>query len=356
MAADLTRSRGDGGGATSAASGAAEAPPAPGRRGAALRLTGLYAITLMAIVTMVFLLPRAMPGDPLSALEDPDTGYFITDPEVRERVLSYYGLDGPLHEQYVDYVTSLATGDLGWSVARRAPVAGLIAGHLPWTLLLVGLALGLSASVSYGAGIVAAWNRGRLPDRVVLVALTGLRGVPEYALAALLLIGLAVLVPVFPLFGAYTPFTEYESLWAQIGDIAFHLALPLLALTLSLVGTKFLLVRNTAISALGEDYMELARAKGLPVRQKQFHHVGRNALLPFLTVMALQVGTAVGGSIFVESVFAYPGMGVLILDAVEARDYPVLEAVFLALAVTVLVANYLIELVYRRLDPRVGAQ
>ncbi len=310
----------------------------------------------MAIVTMVFLLPRAMPGDPLSALEDPDTGYFITDPEVRQQVLSYYGLDGPLHEQYVDYLGSLATGDLGWSVARNAPVAGLIAGHLPWTLLLVGLALLLSATISYVAGIVAAWNRGRLPDRVVLVALTGLRGLPEYALAALLMIGLAVLIPLFPLFGAYTSFAEYESVWEQIGDVAFHLALPLLALTLSLIGTKFLLVRNTAISVLGEDYMQLARAKGLPVRLQQFRHVGRNALLPFLTVMALQVGTAVGGSIFVETVFAYPGMGALILEAVEARDYPVLEAVFLTLAVTVLAANFVIELVYRRLDPRVGTE
>lgn len=343
-------------GATDAAIEGSKAPPAPSRRGATLRLAGLYMITLLAIVTMVFLLPRAMPGDPLSALEDPDTGYFITDPQVREQVLSYYGLDGPLHEQYVEYLGSIATGDLGWSVARNAPVAGLIAGHLPWTLLLVGLSLALSASISYAAGIVAAWNRGRLPDRLVLVVMTGLRGLPEYALAALLLIGLAVLVPLFPLFGAYTPFAEYDSLWARIRDIAVHLALPLLALTLSLIGTKFLLVRNTAISALGEDYMQLARAKGLPVRLQQFRHVGRNALLPFLTVMALQVGTAVGGSIFVEAVFSYPGMGVVILDAVEARDYPVLEAVFLTLAVTVLIANFLIELVYRRLDPRVGAQ
>ena len=333
-----------------------DAPPRQRRRNSLLRLGGLYAITLVAVVTLVFLLPRMMPGDPLSALEDPDAGYFISDPEVRERVLAYYGLDGPLHRQYLGYLGSVATGDLGWSVSRNAPVARLIGAHLPWTLLLMGLALGLSAAVSYVAGIIAAWYRGRGADRLVLLTLTALRGVPEYALAALLLIGLSVLLQVFPLFGAYTPFAEYGSVFEQIGDIAYHLALPLTALTLSMLGTTFLLVRNTAVSELGQDYMLLAKAKGLPVRRQQFRHVGRNALLPFLTVTALQVGTAAGGSVFVEAVFAYPGMGVLILDAVEARDYPVLEAVFLALAITVLVANFVIEAVYRRLDPRVGAE
>lgn len=329
---------------------------AGGRRGATLRTVGLYAITLFAVVTMVFVLPRAMPGDPLSALEDPDAGFFISDPEVRERVLGYYGLDGALHEQYVSYLRGVVTGDLGWSIARNSPVAGLIAAHLPWTLLLMGLALALSAAISYVMGILAAWYRGRAADQVVLVLLTGVRGVPEYALAALFLIGLAVLIPIFPLYGAYTPFAQYASFLERLSDIARHIALPLSALTLSLLGTKFLLIRNTVLSGLGDDYMLLARAKGLPTRVQQFHHAGRNALLPFLTVMGMQVAFAAGGSIFVEAVFAYPGMGTLILTAVEARDYPVLEAVFLVLAVTVLVANLLIELLYRRLDPRVGAE
>lgn len=326
------------------------------RRGTALRTVGLYAITLSAVVLLVFVLPRAMPGDPLAALEDPDAGYFITDPEVRQRVLGYYQLDGPLHEQFISHVGGILTGDLGWSISRNASVAGLIAAHLPWTLLLMGLAFGLSAGISYITGILAAWHRGRSGDRLVLVVLTCLRGMPEYALAALLLIGLAVLIPIFPLYGAYTPFARYESFLERVTDIASHLALPLVALTLSLIGTKFLLVRNSVLSALGDDYMLLARAKGLPTRVQQFRHAGRNTMLPFLTLLGMQLAFAVGGSIFVETVFAYPGMGMLILEAVEARDYPVLEAVFLTLAVTVLLANLMIELLYRRLDPRVGAE
>ena len=132
--------------------------------------------------------------------------------------------------------------------------------------------------------------------------------------------------------------------------------LPASALTLSLLGTKFLFVRNTMMSALGADYMVLARAKGLPDRLLKYRHAGRNALLPFLTVVGIQVGYAVGGAVFVESVFAYPGMGTLILDSVEARDYPVLEATFLVLALVVLAVNLILELVYTRIDPRVGAE
>jgi peptide/nickel transport system permease protein len=337
---------------------AVEEPVPRVRRGrlAAARAVLLYAVTMFAAVTLIFLLPRAMPGDPLSALEDPASGVFITDPEVRERVSAFYGIDGPLHEQYLSYLSSLATGDLGWSIARNAPVSELIARHLPWTLLLVGLALTLSAIISFVAGIVAAWHRNRHGDRVILVGLTSLRSIPEYALATLLLIGFAVLLPVFPLYGARTPFADHPTLLSRLADVGLHLVLPLTALTLSLVGSKFLLVRNTAISSLGEDYMLLARAKGLSMRLQRFRHIGRNALLPFLTVIGIQAGFAVGGAIFVEAVFAYPGMGTLILRAVEARDYPVLEAAFLVLAAAILLANLVIELVYARLDPRAGAQ
>lgn len=308
------------------------------------------------MVTVVFALPRAMPGDPLTALQDPDNNVFISDPEVRGRLLAYYGLDEPLPAQYVHYLASVAGGDLGWSISRNAPVTSLIAAHLPWTLLLVGSALALAAVLSFLAGVASAWHRGRRRDRLVIVGMEGIRAVPEYALASLLLITFAVLVPLFPLAGARTPFATYTSPLAEVADVGAHLALPLAALTLSLLGSKFLLVRNTVISSLGADYMVAARAKGLPERLLKYRHAGRNALLPFLTVVGIQAGFAVGGAIFVESVFAYPGMGTLILQAVEARDYPVLEATFLVLAVVVLAINLGLELVYARLDPRVGAE
>ena len=322
---------------------------------AVVRSVGLYGLTMVAVVVVVFALPRAMPGDPLSALDDPDNSLYVTDPVVRDRVRAYYGLDKPLPEQFGQYVGRLARGDLGFSIARKAPVADLLRSHLPWTLLLMGVSFVIAAVVSFVAGVAATWRRGRLSDRSLMTGMTVAQAVPEYALAALLLIAFAVVVPVFPLAGARTPFAEHGTL-AAVLDVARHLVLPAGALTLSLLGTKFLLVRNTMISTLGADYMVLARAKGLPDRLLKYRHAGRNALLPFLTVLGIQAGYAVGGAVFVESVFAYPGMGTLILSAVEARDYPVLEATFLVLAFLVLAVNLLLELVYARVDPRVGAE
>lgn len=338
-----------------------EAPPArtlpraPARstmQAAAAQVVALHLLALLAVVSLVFALPRAMPGDPLAALQDPSSSLYLTDPAVRERLAAQYGLDRPLGDQYVAYVTDLSHGDLGWSIERRTPVASLIGRHLRWTLLLVGTALVASAVLSFLAGISAAWRRGKAWDRVLLFVMTGSRAIPPYAMAALLLITFAVLVPLFPLSGATTAFARYGSAWAQVADIAHHLALPAAALTLTLLGGKFLVVRNSTVSALGEDYMVLARAKGLSTRLLKYRHAGRNALLPFVTLTAAELGFVVGPSIFVEAVFAYPGMGSLILRAVGARDYPVLEGAFLVLAVVVLVANLLVELVYARLDPR----
>jgi len=323
---------------------------------AAGRSVGLYGLTMVAVVVVVFALPRAMPGDPIAALDDPDNSFYVSDPAVRDRVRAYYGLDKGLPEQFGDYVGRLARGDLGFSIARKAPVSDLLRSHLPWTLLLMGVSIVLASLLSFVAGVAATWRRGRISDRSLLTGMTVAQAVPEYALAAVLLIVFVVVLPTgLPLAGARTPFAQHGTIGAAL-DVAKHLVLPAGALTLSLLGTKFLLVRNTMISALGADYMVLARAKGLPDRLLKYRHAGRNALLPFLTVVGIQAGYAVGGAVFVESVFAYPGMGTLILRAVEARDYPVLEATFLVLALVVLAVNLLLELVYARVDPRVGAE
>lgn len=315
----------------------------------------LYALTLLVVATLVFVLPRAMPGDPLASLDDPDNSAYISDPALRTRVLAYYGLDQPLPSQYRNYLINLGRGELGWSIARNAPVGALIVSHLGWTLALMFSALALAAAISFVAGLEAAWRRGQGIDRWVVIVMTALRAAPEFAIAALLLIAFAVLLPIFPLSGARTPFVSHTSTVSAIADLAYHIMLPAAALTLSLLGSKVLLVRNTVISSLGEDYLLLARAKGLPERLLKYRHAGRNSLLPFLTVVALQTGFATGGALFVEAVFAYPGMGTLIMKAVEARDYPVLEASFLVLALIVIAANLLVDCLYRLLDPRTEA-
>lgn len=324
------------------------------RRGASpIRTVVLYLITLWAVVTVVFLLPRLMPGDPLQALDQPDSGTFVYDPVIRAKVASYYGLDKPLVSQYRTYLVGLAHGDLGWSISQNQSVGKLLRARLPWTLLLMGSALALSSTISFVVGITAAWRRGGVVDRSLIVGLSAARAVPEYAMAIVLLMVFAVFIPWFPQAGAKTAFAHYPTPFDAIGDVIHHLILPMAALTVGLASTKFLIVRNTAIGTLGEDYMVLARAKGMSPRAMKYRHCGRNVLLPFLTVLGVQAGLAVGGSLLVEQVFTYPGMGTLMNAAVIGRDYPLLQGGFVSLALVTLVANLLMELVYGRADPRV---
>ena len=324
------------------------------KRSRRLETIALYLMTILAAVTMMFLLPRFMPGDPLSALLDPESNITMTA-EARERIEAHYGLNRPLFEQYADYLGDIATLDFGWSISFQTPVWDLIKSRAPWTALLMSTSLFVASTVSYVAGVMAGWRRGSASDRAAVSALTVVRAIPEYAIAAALLILLAVLVPVFPVAGSRTLFMQDATMMESVLDVAAHLVLPATALTLGLMGSKFLLVRNTVIGTLGQEYMLLARAKGLPERRQQFGHAGRNALLPFLAILGIQAGFAVGGTIFVETVFTYPGMGTLILSAVEARDYPLLEALFVVLAAAILLANLIIDLISAGLDPDVGS-
>lgn len=326
------------------------------RRRTYARTLGLYAVTLWAAITLTFLLPRFLPGDPLAALNDPDSGTFVYDAQERDQVASYYGLDRPLLAQYGSYLADLSKGDLGWSISQNTAVSTLLRNRVPWTLLLTGSALLISSAVSYLAGLTAAWHRGRFADRALIAGLSVTRAIPEYAMASALLILFAVTYPVFPQAGAQEAFANYSSTWDRVSDILLHLALPLTALTLGLLANKFLIVRNTAVATLGQDYMVLARAKGLSRRVLKYRHSGRNVLLPFVTAFGIQAAFALSGSVFVEAVFNYPGMGTLLERAMSARDYPLLQGYFVISVVVVLVANLLTELLYARIDPRVGTR
>lgn len=313
----------------------------------------MYLITVWAMVSVVFLLPRAMPGDPLAAYDNGPEAPLSA--EYRAVLTTRFHLDKPLVTQYRLYIGDVLQGDLGDSITAREPVSKLIRQRLPWTLLLAGSALAISSAIGFAIGTSAAWHRGEPTDRRIVTFMTVLHGVPEYALAILLLLLLAGRIPLFPAVGAYTPYSTSGSL-GKVTDVAYHLVLPCLALTLGLVGTKFLLVRNSTISVLGQDFMLLARAKGLSRRRLKYHHASRNVLLPFVTVLGLQVAFAAGGSLFVETVFGYPGLASLMLPAVQALDFPLLEGCFLMLGLLVLTVNLLLELSYTWLDPRVKAE
>jgi len=313
--------------------------------------SGLYALTLLVVFALNFAIPRVMPGDPLDQLGDPGNTQFVADDETRGRVLAYYGLDRSLPEQFAAYVGGLGRGDLGYSIRYNAPVTSLIAGRLPWTLLLVLLSLALASVISLIGGVEAAWHRGGRADRAIVGGFILAESVPVFVVGILLTLVFSVRLGWFPLGGAFRPFSTAGPLASAL-DVLSHLALPVATLTLSLVGTKFLLVRASVVTVLGEPFMTVARAKGLDDRALRYRHALRNALLPFVTQLSLQLGFAMGGAVLIETLFAYPGMGRLLFDAVAYRDYPLIQGTFLVISASVLLANLAVETVYRRIDPR----
>lgn len=317
-----------------------------------LKRLGLYALTLWAILTLNFLLPRAMPGDPLLAMVDAESDSAIVDEALRLELARYYGLDQPVWKQYLGYLGNLARGDLGRSIHFHTPVADLIAAYLPWTLLLTLPAILLASLASLLLGAQAGWRRNSLLDRGLLVGFLLLDTIPVFVVGALLLMVFSVRLDWLPLSGAHTAFRLYDTPWQAAADVLRHLALPLATLTLSLAGRDFLLMRNSMITVLGEDFMLVARGKGLDTRAQKFRHGMRNAILPVATRFSMQVGMAITGVVLIETLFAYPGMGRLMFNAVAARDYPVLEGCFLVAGLTVLLANLAADLSYSWLDPR----
>jgi len=312
----------------------------------------LYLATLWVVVTLNFLLPRMMPGDPLNALQDPSNGAFLSDDTVRGQVMAYYGLNRPLGEQYVRYLGAIARGDLGWSIRMNTPVVELISSRLPWTLLLVMPSLAIATILAAIAGVEAAWARDSRLDRTLLVTFTATHAVPVFVLGVCAIGLIGVQLAWLPISGATTPFRGYARATDYALDVLQHWLLPAGALTIEITTARFLLMRNTMLGVLSEEFIAVARAKGLGERALKYRHALPNALLPSVTTLAAQVGFALGGAVFVETLFAYPGIGRLLSDAVGARDYPVLQGTFLVVALGTLLANALADAAYGVLDPR----
>jgi peptide/nickel transport system permease protein len=310
-------------------------------------------ISLWAILTLNFLLPRWLPGDPLAALLDPESSNYVFNSQVREALEAYYGLDRPLTQQYTTYLSGAFTGDLGQSIRLNQPVANLLREHLPWTLLLTLSALGIASLVGIVSGSEAAWRRGSVADKALVTTSIIASNAPVFFTGMILLIIFGVKLDWLPLAGGRTPFARYDTTWDAVQDYGKHLVLPALTLTLALVGSKFLLVRNTMIGVLGEDYMFVARAKGLPAGRIKHRHALRNAILPFIHHLAAHASFALTGALFIETLFNYPGIGRLIFESVVARDYPVIQGVFLVVSGLVLSANLLADWLTYRLDPRI---
>ncbi len=313
----------------------------------------LYAVTVFILITVNFFLPRAVPGDPITSLLTSGTPSFVQSEELRAELEEYYGLDQPVLAQYVDYLGNLAQGDLGVSIRYNVPIAELVAERLPWTLLLVFSAMALAIVAGWIAGINSGWRRGRPADSGLLSIFLALRSFPVFFLGSIALFVLAVKFDLVPLAGARSLSTADMGPLERAADIGYHLLLPAVVLASQFAGGHYLLMRAGMVGELGTDHLRGGRAKGLRERRLKYRYAARNALLPVVTVTALQLGGAViSGTILVETVFAYPGMGRLVFDSIEFRDYPALQACFLILSLFVVTLNFLADLLYRRLDPR----
>jgi peptide/nickel transport system permease protein len=306
-----------------------------------------YGVALFIIVSLNFLLPRLMPGDPVMNIIGEEA--FYGSAETLDELRVELGLDGPLHAQYGTYLADTLRGDLGYSYLYRRPVLEAVSGHLVWTLLLVLPSVLFGALIAAFFGSLAAWFRGSRRDAGFSAVFLGAYAMPHYWLAMLVLSVFSFKLGWFPL-GKVS--SGGLSDLPYIIDVLWHLVLPLGVLTVFKAAYDFLVVRNSLVAIYGEDYILMAQAKGLSGMAVLFKHALRNALAPLVTVTAIQFGMIMSGALLVEVVFSWPGMGTLIYDGIAARDYPLLQAAFLIIGLCVLLANLLADIVYIKLDPR----
>jgi peptide/nickel transport system permease protein len=305
-------------------------------------------ITIYVIITLNFLIFRIMPGDPVSML----VAEQVIRPEMVEQIKRLYGLDLPLWQQYVLYIRNLFVGNLGFSFQYLKPVVEVIFERLTNTVILMGGATLSSILLGTLMGVISAWRRGRRADIIILFSSLFFRSVPVYWLGILLLMMFSYQLGLFPTAGTMSrpPPTGFIPLTM---DYLSHLFLPMVTIMLVLYGTYTLISRNSLLDILTQDYILIAKAKGLSSRAILFKHALRNAMLPLVTTFAISLGYVVGGAVMTETVFSWRGVGRLIFDSVTARDYPILQGAFFIISLTVILANFAADLLYGFLDPRV---
>ena len=314
---------------------------------------GFFAlVTIFVAITLNFFLFRVLPGNAVSDLARVPQ----SSAQLRHALTVEFGLDKPKWEQYLIYLRELFRGNMGISFANQQPVSHLLLTDLKNTIPMVTVGTVLAIVVGVFTGVLSAWRRGSVPDHISTNVAIFAYAFPTQWLGLMLLIVFAgVGLPVAGMTNPEAGVFYQESFWQHLGDIGTHMILPVLTLVLTAYGSYTLVVRSSLLETLGEDYILTARAKGLPVRRIVWRHAVRNALLPMVTLIALDFGYIVGGALLIEVIFSWPGIGESMYTAIVQRDYPMLEGGFLILTVAVILLNFLSDLVYFRLDPRITA-
>ncbi|MFJ5227142.1 ABC transporter permease [Streptomyces sp. NPDC088400] len=317
-----------------------------------LQRLAFYALTAWAAITINFLIPRLMPGDPVQALISRFQGQL--DSNAVNSLRALFGLDKErsLWQQYTDYWSQLLQGDLGLSFTFfPTPVSEVISQSLPWTLALVGTATLISFLLGTGIGVYSGWRRGSWLDGLLPVT-TFISSIPYFWLGLIAISLFAVKWPLFPAAGGYDSALVPAFDVPFLSSALYHAVLPGVTIVLSAMAGWILGMRNMMVTVSSEDYVMVAQAKGLSERRVMFSYAARNAILPNISGFALSLGFIVGGTLLVEMVFSYPGIGFQLFQAVGAKDYPLMQGVFLIITLAVLAANLLADLIYLLLDPR----
>jgi peptide/nickel transport system permease protein len=321
-----------------------------------LRKVTLFIITLWAAITLNFILPRLMPGSPVDAAlgKLASAGVPITNAEKAAVEAQLGAPHTSIFVQYGDYLRNIVTLRFGTSFSFPSQTVALTIGKaLPWTVVLVGATTVFAFVIGTLLGVYAGWHRARFGDTSVTIGATFFGAFPPFWLGLLLLYWLAFKFGWFPIKGGYSPGTTPNWSLSFLGDALDHSVLPALTLAITTLSGWVFGMRNNMINTLGEDYVTFAEANGLRSRTVALLYAARNALLPNVTAFGLMLGAVVGGSVLVEGIYSYPGVGNLLYLAVTNHDYPLMQALLLVFTLSMLVAIFVVDLLYPRLDPRV---
>ncbi len=294
-----------------------------------------------------------MPGNPIDALFGPESQVSVViEPEIRNQLKKYYQLEKPLYHQYFHYLSQTLRGRLGWGIYFCKPVGQLIKERISWSGLLIALSVIISLMVALPCSALSSLKRYQKLDSFLVIFFLFLSSTPIFLTAMILLVVFSVKLGWLPLAGAMSETFTHSTLFFKVKDILHHSLGPVLALSIAEAPSLFLISRSAMIKALDEPWMEFAFLRGLSKIRIIFAYLMPSGLLPVITRLGIHIAFLLAGTVFVETIFSYPGLGRLLFQAVELRDYPVMQGVFLVMTIVVLVINLFIDLSYQWIDPR----
>lgn len=325
-----------------------------------VKRTGQALLTLYVVITISFGLIRLLPGSPVTYMKAKyiqqrrQSGQSIDIRRINNLVESYTNVNPsePISTQYYDYVSSILTGDFGQSIWQQEPVLKVLGQALPWTLLVMSVSLIVTFTISVSLGAIMSYYEGSTFDVSATVSTIFLRSIPYYIAGILMVYFLGYVWNIFPTSGAVNPTIESKLSISFIGSVIYHATLPILSLVIT--GIDPIGMRGNSIQILGKDYVKVAQLRGIADRRIALRYVARNAILPFYTGLMISIGVLFGGSVILETIFTYPGVGYYLFQAIGSRDYPLMMGGFIIITSATVLGIYIADLTYGKLDPRAG--